>query len=85
MRRIGWAALGLAATLGACASYHQENIALTMPRPQGEPVELAAYARANPDYPSVGGDILKGTSPTAGAAYRATAPDAPPPDGNRLP
>jgi hypothetical protein len=59
MAAIGLAALGL----GGCASYHQEVPALRMARPSGDSPELAAFARSDPDFPSVGGDILKGTSP----------------------
>jgi hypothetical protein len=73
MKRIlaaGTAAI-LAAGLSGCVGYHQESAALRMVRPQADP-ELAAYAPPNPDYPSVGGDILKGTSPTEAAAYQAT-------------
>ncbi len=66
-------ALALAAAgLGGCVSYHQENAALRMPRPAVDSPELTAYASADPDYPSVGGDILKGTSPREAAAYDAT-------------
>jgi hypothetical protein len=62
----------IAAGLDGCVSYHQEVAALRMPRPRVEPAELTSYATANNDYPSVGGDILKGTSPTEAAAYDAT-------------
>jgi hypothetical protein len=80
-------AVFLALNLAACASYHQEVAALRMPRPQTESAELAAYARPNPAYPSVGGDILKGTSPTAAAAYDATSGERvpPPPDDRPIP
>jgi hypothetical protein len=77
MRRV--LALGaamLAATglggLGGCVSDHQEVAALRMARPNALPPELAAYARPDADYPSVGGNILKGTAPTAAAAFDAT-------------
>ncbi len=75
---IGVAAM--AAGLGGCVFYHQENAALRMPRPEVAPPELTSYAAANPDYPSVGGDILKGTSPHEVSAYDATVgqlPNAP--------
>jgi hypothetical protein len=86
MRRIlaAGAAAILAASLTACVGYHQENAALRMVRPAAAPAELRAYAPPNSDYPSVGGDILKGTSPTEAAAYEATtgateiAPPPPP-------
>ena len=78
------AAMLLAASLGGCADYHQENPALRMVRPAGPPADLTAYAPPNSDYPSVGGDILKGTSPTEAAAYQATSGEpitSPPPHG----
>jgi len=62
-----------AMSLGGCVAYHQEVAALRMPRPAAEPAELAAYARPTADDPTVGGDILKGTAPTAAAAYDATS------------
>ena len=59
----------LAAGLGGCARYHQEVAALRMARPPANP-PLAAYAAAAPAYPSVGGDILKGTGSTVGHRLR---------------
>jgi len=80
MRRWTMAAVGLLAVgLGGCASYHQEVAALRMPRPAGEAPALAAYAAADPRYPTVGGDILKDTSPRSGAAYDATLGERVPP------
>lgn len=80
MRRWMMAATGLLAIgLGGCASYHQEVAALRMPRPTGEDPALAAYAAADRQYPSVGGDILKGTSPRSEAAYDATIGERVPP------
>jgi hypothetical protein len=58
--------------LGGCVSYHQEVASLRMARPNALPPELAAYAHPDADYPSVGGNILKGTAPTAAAAFDAT-------------
>jgi hypothetical protein len=72
-RTLALGAAMLAMSLGGCVSYHQEVAALRMPRPTAEPTELAAYAGADPDFPSVGGNILKGTAPTAAAAYDATS------------
>lgn len=72
MRRNLAIVLVVACGLGGCVSYHQEVAALRMVRPNAEPARLAAYARPNADYPSVGGDILKGTAPTAAAAFDAT-------------
>ena len=73
MRRILAAGMAFAAAeLGGCTHYHQEVAALRMARPAVESAQLSAYARGEPNYPSVGGDILKGTSPTEAAAYDAT-------------
>jgi hypothetical protein len=72
--------------LGGCVGYHQEVAALRMPRPTGVAPGLAAYAAAEPQYPSVGGDILKGTSPQSEAAYDATSGErVPPPPGPGAP
>lgn len=73
MQRSGMAICGVAlATLGACADYHQEVAALRMPRPTAHSALLAAYAPPSPNYPSVGGDILRGTAPKSSAAYDAS-------------
>ena len=70
--------------LGGCIHYHQEVAALRMARPAAEPDELAAFARGDPAYPSVGGDILKDAAPRSGAAYEATSGErVPPPDAPR--
>jgi hypothetical protein len=83
MRRWMMAGAGLLAIgLGGCAGYHQEVAALRMPRPIGAARALADYAATDPAYPSVGGDILKGTSPRSEAAYDATVGErVPPPPG----
>ena len=77
------AALALTLGLGGCVATHEENAALRMPRPVAESATLLAYAPNNIEYPSVGGDILKGTAPNEGAAYDAgSAPrggETPPP------
>ena len=87
MRRI--VALGVAAiaalALAGCIHDHQETPALRMARPMGEPPELAAYAKGDPNYPSVGGDILRGTAPTAAAAYEATSGENVPPPADLPP
>jgi len=60
--RLFKAALGLcgAMALSACVmSNHQENPALRMVRPAAQTQALADYTRPNPDYPTVGGNILK--------------------------
>jgi hypothetical protein len=86
MRRWAMAAALLSFGLGGCVSYHQEVAALRMPRPTGEAPGLAAYATADQQYPSVGGDILKGTSPQSEAAYDATSGErVPPPPGPGAP
>jgi hypothetical protein len=80
MRRWILAAAGLLSIgLGGCVSYHQEVAALRMPRPIGEARSLADYSAADPAYPTVGGDILRGTSPRAEAAYDATVGERVPP------
>jgi hypothetical protein len=68
-----------ALSLGGCAHYHQEVAALRMARPAAEPAELSAYARGDANYPSVGGDILRGTGSAAAAAYEATSGERVPP------
>jgi len=85
MRRVRIVTAFLSLTsVGACAHYDQEVAALRMARPAAEP-ELAAYAAPDASYPSVGGDILKGTSPTAGAAYDATSGGRVPPPADARP
>jgi hypothetical protein len=82
-RSLAVGAAVMAMSLGGCVGYHQEVAALRMPRPAAEPPELAAYAPPNADYPTVGGNILKGTAPTAAVAFDATSEGrdpAPPPD-----
>jgi len=73
MRR--WQVLGaaaLAVTLAGCVTRtHVENAALTMPWPKPPSAELLAFAPPDSDYPTVGGDILKGASPADQAAARA--------------
>ena len=76
-------AVALALPLCACITHtRQESAALPQPWPQPPP-NLAAYGPPAPDYPSIGGDILKGSSPSDLAAARAAAfhpldePDAP--------
>ncbi|MDQ2860647.1 MAG: hypothetical protein M3T55_07975 [Pseudomonadota bacterium] len=65
---------GALAVLAGCVTRtHVENAALTMPWPKPPSAELLAYAPPNEDYPSIGGDILKGASPAEQAAARAAA------------
>jgi hypothetical protein len=79
MRTVGskWraAAGAVALTLPLCACIThttQESAALPQPWPQ-PPANLTAYGPPAPDYPSVGGDILKGSSPADLAKARAAA------------
>ena len=53
----------LLAPLGGCISPHQEDAKLRMPWPAAVEPGLVAYAEPKTDYPTVGGDILKGTAP----------------------
>lgn len=86
MQRILALCAAFVALLGGCTHYHQEVAALRMARPAPEPGQLTAYAKGDPNYPSVGGDILKGTGPTAAAAYEATTGErVPPPDDRPTP
>ncbi|MHB8529446.1 MAG: hypothetical protein ACYC8V_08040 [Caulobacteraceae bacterium] len=59
--------------LAGCYSTHTENAALQMPLPHAQAPELLAYVAPDPDYPSIGGDILKGASPLEQAQARAAA------------
>ena len=72
-----WRAFGVAAAavaLAGCVTRTRvENAALLMPWPKPPAAELLAYAPPGQDYPSVGGDILKGASPADRAAARAAA------------
>jgi hypothetical protein len=81
MRWVMLAGAMLGVTLGGCVSYHHEVTALRMPRPNGVDRALADFVAPSPSYPSVGGDILKGTSPRTEAPDNATVdePTAPPP------
>ncbi|MFI4974894.1 MAG: hypothetical protein ACHP84_10180 [Caulobacterales bacterium] len=86
MRRAITIALAmLAASLAACVSTHQESAALRMPRPPAAPAGLAPYASANAEYPSVGGDILKGTAPQAMDLYQRNLGEAPTPQAAPAP
>jgi hypothetical protein len=62
----------LAASLSGCIyGVRQENAALRAARPPVPPAALAAYQPSQNDFPTVGGDILRGTSPADLAAARA--------------
>jgi hypothetical protein len=57
---------------GCILPSHEENAALRMPRPLPPPRALAAYAAPDNEYPTVGGDILKGMTADATASGAAT-------------
>jgi hypothetical protein len=60
--------------LGGCVAHSfQENAALRAAWPQPPVADITAYAAPHADYPTVGGDILKGTSPADLAAAREAA------------
>ena len=66
--------LALSGALAGCvARSHRENAALSMPWPQSPPAGIAAGAHPNGAYPTVGGDVLKGSSLADLAAARAAA------------
>ncbi len=68
------AALALALAASGCVTRTQvESAALAMPWPRPPAEILGAYAAPSPDYPTVGGDILKGASPADQAKARAAA------------
>ena len=65
--------VALALTLCACISHTRpESAALPQAWPQS-PSNLTPYGPPSPDYPSVGGDILKGSTPADLAEARAAA------------
>lgn len=72
---------GLAFPLAGCVTTHQEDVARRMPWPMPPPAALLARAEPNDDYPTVGGDILKGSSASELEAARRASGDAmgPPP------
>ena len=63
-------ALGLS---GCVSGIHQERIARAMSHPAVTVAALAPFALPAAAYPSIGGDILRGTSPEEQAAVRARA------------
>jgi CRISPR-associated Cas5-like protein len=73
--------LALAVPLSACVTAYQEDVAKRMPWPTPPPSALLARAEPNDDYPTVGGDILKGSSLEELDAARRASGDAmgPPP------
>ncbi|MEJ0066630.1 MAG: hypothetical protein WDM85_15480 [Caulobacteraceae bacterium] len=81
MRRWMMATVGLLAIgLGGCVGYHQEVASLADAAANRRVAGLwRDYAAPDPAYPTVGGDILKGTSPRSEAAYDATVGERVPP------
>ena len=73
LRRVLGVGAAIVALAGCVTRTHVENAALTMPWPRPPSPELQGYAPPHDDYPSVGGDILKGASPADRAAARAAA------------
>jgi hypothetical protein len=65
--------LAAAALAGCVAHTRPENAAVQMPWPREAPPALMAYSPPDRDYPSVGGDVLKGASPADQEAARAAA------------
>jgi hypothetical protein len=64
----------LGASLGGCATRTiQENAALRAPRPISSSPALAEYIQPADIYPSIGGDTLRGASPTEQADAREAA------------
>ena len=72
-KRVLLAGLAGAALGGCVAATHPENAALRAPWPPESPPALLAFQPPSRDYPTVGGDILKGTSPADADAARAAA------------
>ncbi|HXU98978.1 MAG TPA: hypothetical protein VG166_00590 [Caulobacteraceae bacterium] len=72
------ALIGLSLLAGGCVTraYH-ENAALVAMRPQAPPPALSAYIAPQTDFPTIGGDILKGTSPADLESARGVGPLAP--------
>lgn len=80
MRR--WVILALALSLGGCVSYHREATVQRMARPKGlEPTTVGEVA-PDPSYPSVGGDVLKGTSVQTEAPDDAIVGEPTPPQAD---
>ncbi|HEY5071543.1 MAG TPA: hypothetical protein VII63_05885 [Caulobacteraceae bacterium] len=61
------------AVSGCIANTLPENAALRVPWPPESPPQLLAFGPPDADYPSVGGDTLKGASPAEQEAARAAA------------
>jgi hypothetical protein len=60
------------AAAGCVARTHQENAARRSTWPADKAGALASVSRPDVDWPSVNGDILRGTSPEELAKARAT-------------
>jgi hypothetical protein len=72
-KRLALAGLALLASGCATRAYH-ENAALRAMRPQAPAPALSAYVAPRNDFPTIGGDILKGTSPADLEAARLAGP-----------
>lgn len=66
-------ALACVAAGGCVTRTRVESAALAMSWPDPPARDLDAYATPAADYPTVGGDILKGASPAEQAQARAAA------------
>ncbi len=73
IKRVLLAGRAAGALAGCVAPTHTENAALRMPWPEESPPALLAFQPPIHDYPTVGGDILRGTSPADQEAARAAA------------
>jgi hypothetical protein len=71
--------------LSGCVATHRESAALSMPWPLPPPAGISAAAPPRGEYPTVGGDVLKGTSLADLAAARAAATTAVPPSAPAQP
>jgi hypothetical protein len=72
----GVACMGLT---GCIATSYKENAALRMTKLEHSDPALDPFVAPDKDYPSAGGDILKGASPAEQAAARDAAAAPPPP------
>ncbi len=72
----GAGALACLATAACVAPTHQEDAAMRGARPTDLPYVAAPPAKAITPFPSLGGDILAGTSPETLARARAAQGEA---------
>ena len=71
MRELAALAVVMLAAAGCVTRTHEENAALRSTWPTDTAGSLAAAGRTDGEWPSVKGDILKGTSPEELAKARA--------------